>query len=418
MSRGGAHIAYQIVGDGPIDVIAVPGFVSHLDMWWDAPTDHLVRGLASYSRLILFDKRGMGLSDRPPHIDIEDWVEDTRAVLDAAGSERAVLLGISAGAPTAARFAAEHPERVSSLILYGGYPRFLSGEGYEFGFDAAVADAFIDHMQANWGTGVGLALLAPSRADDPVALEFWARLQTTSASPGAAATFLRALARVDVRDVLPTLQMPTLILHAERDQNTPIEGARLSRDLIPGARLVELDSDIHLIWVSDVIGEVTAEIEAFICPPVPASDVDGTLATVLAVELQGHARRHLPAVTAGIERGGGRPTRTPGVATFDGPARAIRCALALLAEVGERDRQLRIAVHCGECQFVDDNVRGVAVSLVHQLAATAEPGEVLVSQTVRDLIVGSAIELEPRGPASFDGVPGKWDVFAVLAAPR
>ncbi|HEX5096302.1 MAG TPA: alpha/beta fold hydrolase [Acidimicrobiia bacterium] len=270
VARDGVHVAYQVVGDGPIDLIAVPGFVSHLDMWWDAPTDALVRRLASFSRLIMFDKRGMGLSDRPAHIDIDDWVEDTRAVFEAAGSRRAVVLGISAGAPTASLFAARYPEHTSALVVYGGYPRILRSDDYEFGFEREDVDEFIQQMQDEWGTGFGLSVLAPSLETDPAALEFWARLQTTSASPGAAARFLRALAEVDISDELPQINAPTLLVHVQRDANTPVEGARICRDLIPGARLVELDSDIHLIWLSDVIEEITDEIEQFIVSSVLA----------------------------------------------------------------------------------------------------------------------------------------------------
>ncbi|HYB46653.1 MAG TPA: alpha/beta fold hydrolase, partial [Streptosporangiaceae bacterium] len=222
----GTHVAYQIVGNGPLDVLAIPGFVSHLDMWWDSPTDHLVRKLASFSRLILFDKRGMGLSDRPGNVDVEHWVEDSVAVLDAVGSERAVILGISAAVPTAILLAAMYPQKVSSLILYGGFARLIAGDGNDLGLDPAAVDGFVRHMEANWGTGVGISSLAPSRARDPAAREYWARLQTRSASPGAAAKFLRALTDIDVRHALTTISSPTLILHANRDQNVPIAAAR------------------------------------------------------------------------------------------------------------------------------------------------------------------------------------------------
>jgi pimeloyl-ACP methyl ester carboxylesterase len=263
-TRDGTHIAYQIVGNGPIDVLAIPGFVSHLDMWWESPTDHLVTKLASFSRLILFDKRGMGLSDRPETVDVEHWVEDAAAVMGAAGSKRAVILGISAGVPTALLFAATFPQRVRSLVLYGGFARLLAGDGNEFGHDPAGVAGYIKHMEAKWGTGVGISNLAPSRTFDPIARDYWARIQTRSASPAAAARFLRALADIDVRDVLPSISSPTLILHATRDQNVPVGAARAMRDEIEGAQLVELDSDIHLIWLSDVIDEATRHIESFI----------------------------------------------------------------------------------------------------------------------------------------------------------
>jgi DNA-binding SARP family transcriptional activator/pimeloyl-ACP methyl ester carboxylesterase len=399
----GVHVAYQIVGDGPIDVLAVPGFICHLDLWWDAPTDRLVRRLASFSRLILFDKRGMGLSDRPAAVDVEHWMADARAVLDAAGSEQAVIFGISAGAPTAALFAASHPERTRALIMYGGYARFLAGDGYDIGADPDTVESFAGHMEANWGTGAGLSLFAPSRATDPAARQYWARYQTISASPGAAATFLRALAAIDVRHVLPTIAAPTLILHATRDRNVPVEAARHCRELIPGSTLVELDSDIHLIWLSDVVDEIAREIGAFIAGTTPVTAVDRVLATVLATSLDDARLRTI------AERWGGRPLGWPGCASFDGPARAIRCARAIVTEL----RGVGAAVHSGECEPEGSGLRGVAVDVAGELATAARSGEVLVTQTVRDLVVGSSLELEPRGRRSFRGVPGEWDVFAV-----
>jgi DNA-binding SARP family transcriptional activator/pimeloyl-ACP methyl ester carboxylesterase len=414
--RDGVHVAYQVVGNGPIDVLCIPGFVSHLDMWWDAPTDRLVRRLASFSRLILFDKRGMGLSDRPEKIDAEHWVEDACAVLDAVGSERAVILGISAGGPTAALFAAGHPERTRSLIIYGGYARMLSGDGYEYGLDRDTIESFISEMQANWGTSFGMSVFAPSRADDPAACEYLARCATISASPGAAATYLRSLAVIDVRHALPTITAPTLILHATRDQNVPVEAARYSTQLIPGATLVELDSDIHLIWLSDVVDEITDEIETFIARTVPTTTVDRTLATVIAVAPATQVRHHSPEINTIIERCGGHPLREPGVATFDGPARAIRCALTLTSDIDGNGQQIGVAVHSGECRLTNGGVDGVAVDMARQLATAAEPGQVLVSQTIRDLVVGSTIQLAPHGRCSFTDIPGEWDVFSVRAA--
>jgi pimeloyl-ACP methyl ester carboxylesterase len=412
----GVHVAYQIVGDGPIDVLAIPGFVSHLDLWWDAPTDRLVRRLASFSRLILFDKRGMGLSDRPASVDVEHWVADARAVLDAAGSDQAVILGISAGAPTAALFAAGHPERSRALIMYGGYARFLAGDGYDLGSDPDGVESFIRHMEANWGTGVGLSILAPSRAHDPAARQYWARYQTISASPGAAATFLRALAAIDIRPALPTITAPTLVLHATRDQNVPVAAARHCCELIPGATLVELDSDIHLIWLSDVVDEITRAIEAFIARTAPVTVVDRVLATVLATAGPDRDEPGDALVRTIVERWGGHPVGRPGCAAFDGPARAIRCARALVSELGAQGLTVGAAVHSGECEPEGDGLRGVAVDVARELAAGAGRGDVLVTQTVGDLVVGSPIELESRGRRAFSGVPGDWEVFAVTSA--
>jgi hypothetical protein len=258
-------------------------------------------------------------------------------------------------------------------------------------------------MEANWGTGAGLSLFAPSRATDPAARQYWARYQTISASPGAAATFLRALAAIDVRHVLPTIAAPTLILHATRDRNVPVEAARHCRELIPGSTLVELDSDIHLIWLSDVVDEIAREIGAFIAGTTPVTAVDRVLATVLATSLDDARLRTI------AERWGGRPLGWPGCASFDGPARAIRCARAIVTEL----RGVGAAVHSGECEPEGSGLRGVAVDVAGELATAARSGEVLVTQTVRDLVVGSSLELEPRGRRSFRGVPGEWDVFAV-----
>jgi DNA-binding SARP family transcriptional activator/pimeloyl-ACP methyl ester carboxylesterase len=410
----GVHVAYRIVGDGPIDIIAVPGFVSHLDMWWDAPTDHLVRRLGSFSRLILFDKRGMGLSDRPPVVDVEHWVDDTLAVLDAAGSERAVILGISAGAPTAMLFSAIHPTRTHALILHGGYARFLPGDGYDPGFDRSRADSFTDNMIRKWGTGSGISALAPSRKHDPAARAFWARCQTLAASPAAAGTFLRAMMEIDVRHVLSTIACPTLILHAARDLNVPVEAARLCRNLIHGAELVELDSDIHLIWLSDVIDEITNQIERFIGREVASvGDFDRALATVLAVAMRHRDSWPEQWFHSTVEQWRGRPIDTPGLARFDGPARAVRCAQALLGALASHGQETGAAIHTGECVLAANDVQGAAVDIARQLAIHARSGEVLVSQTVRDLLVGSNITLERRDSQRFDGIEGVWDVFSV-----
>jgi DNA-binding SARP family transcriptional activator/pimeloyl-ACP methyl ester carboxylesterase len=410
----GVHVAYRIVGDGPVDIIAVPGFVSHLDMWWDAPTDHLVRRLASFSRLILFDKRGMGLSDRPSVIDVEHWVEDTLAVLDAAGSERAVILGISAGAPTAALFAAIHPQRSKALILYGGYARFLPGDGYDPGYDRITAESFVRNLQSKWGSGAGLSALAPSLKQDPAARAFWARCQTLAASPTAAAAFLRALMEIDVRHALPTITSPTLILHAARDKSVPVEAARSCRDLIRGAELVELDSDIHLMWLSDIIAEVTAQIERFVGRIVPSlAEFDRALATVLAVAVPDPDDWPEDAFRSTVEGWRGRPMRTLGLATFDGPMRAVRCAQTVVAALADRGRSIGAAIHSGECVMSAQDVHGVAVDIARRLAVDAACGEVLVSQTVRDVLVGSSVELEGRGHRRFDGIDGLWDVFSV-----
>ena len=263
-SSDGVSVAYQVAGDGPIDVLAITGFVSHLDIWWNAPTDRLVRRLTSMGRLLSFDKRGMGLSDRPEVVDPEGWVDDALAVLDAVGSQRAVVLAVSAGVPTALRLASRHPERVRALILHGGFARALSDTDYDIGFDRELVEAFAEHLQQGWGTGVAISSFAPSRAHDASARGYWARYQALSASPGSAIRFFWATVEDDVRDVLPTIAAPTLVLHAERDLIVSLAQARYMAERIPHADLVTLDSDVHLICLSDVIDELADEMSTFI----------------------------------------------------------------------------------------------------------------------------------------------------------
>jgi pimeloyl-ACP methyl ester carboxylesterase len=356
----------------------------------------------------------MGLSDAPARIDVDDWVEDTRAVLDAVGSERPFVLGISAGAPTATLFAARNPERTRALILSGGYPRLLRSDEYTFGFDEASVDAFIDKMRAQWGTGFGLSVLAPSLQHDPATLDFWARLQSRSASPSAAANFLHALAAVDVTDALPRVSAPTLLVHAQRDANTPIEGARICRDLIPNARLVELDSDVHLIWVSDVIDDITDEIEAFIAATVGDATTETVLTTILAVTPAGA----LALCSDGVKRHGGQVVAASNVATFERPAHAVECALGLVRDasddrVAALDGGVGVGVHSGECRLTGDRVEGYAVNLATHLAANAKPGEALVSQTVRDLLAGSPLDVAPQGCVRLSGDTTEWAVFTL-----
>jgi pimeloyl-ACP methyl ester carboxylesterase len=412
LTPDGTHVAYQIVGNGAIDVLVVPGLFAHLDMWWDAPTDHLVKRLASFSRLILFDKRGMGLSDRPDHVDVEHWVEDAVAVMDAAGSERAVLLGNSAGVSTAILFAAMHPQRVSALILWGGFAR-LRG----LGLDPARLDALIKDTQVNWGTGFGIETTAPSRASDFAARRYYARLQSRSVSPAAAARLLRALTAIDVRHALAAISSPTLVLHSARDHDVPIAAARAMRAEIEGARLIELDSDIHAIWLSDVIDDATRHIEDFISRAHHEPESDRALATILAVGPAMRASHQAAAIDSIVERWRGKPFLGAALpsfegaarASFDGAARAVRCGMALVSELP----RLGVAVHSGECAVSVAGPHGVAVDIAAKLAATAEPGRVLVSQTVRDLLLGSTIEIRPHRQQTFQDVPGNWEVFSV-----
>jgi pimeloyl-ACP methyl ester carboxylesterase len=274
-------IAYQVAGEGPIDLVIVPGFTSHLDVWWEPWSCRLAQRLMSFCRLIVFDKRGTGLSDRPPQAGIEQWMEDTRAVLDAVGSEEAVVLGMSAGGTVAVLFAATHPERVRSLILYGSEPRYLADEDYPFGMAAADVEPLVSHVESAWGTGVLFGHFCPSARHDPVMRDHYARFQRASASPGAAASYLRSLLHMDVRHALPMVSAPTLVLHAARDVTDPVDAARYSAARIPGAKLVELDSADHLIWLTDALDAMVDEIQDFVgatAAPGPAGPEAGPIA--------------------------------------------------------------------------------------------------------------------------------------------
>lgn len=263
-SSDSVGIAYQVAGDGPIDVLAISGFVSHLDIWWNAPTDGLVRQLTSMGRLISFDKRGMGLSDRPDSVDAMKWVDDALAVLDAAGAKDVVVLGISAGTPTAIRLASLYPERVRALVIFGGGARTVAGPGYEIGHHRETLERFAENLERGWGSGVAISSYAPSRAKEPHVRDYWARYQQLSASPTAAMRYFWAAVDSDVTDLLSTISAPTLVLHPERDIIAPVEWGRFVADRIPGAEFVALDSDVDLICVSDVIDEMAHEIGEFI----------------------------------------------------------------------------------------------------------------------------------------------------------
>jgi DNA-binding SARP family transcriptional activator/pimeloyl-ACP methyl ester carboxylesterase len=263
-SSDGVGIAYQVAGDGPIDILAIPGFVSHLDIWWNAPTDGLVRRLTSIGRLISFDKRGMGLSDRPDSVEAMKWVDDALAVLDSVGATNVVVLGVSAGAPTAIRLASLYPERVRALVIFAGGARTVAGPGYEIGHDRQTLESFAENLEKRWGSGVAISSYAPSRAKEPHVRDYWARYQQLSASPAAAMRSFWAAVETDVTDLLSTISAPTLVLHPERDIIVPVEWGRFVADRIPHAEFVALNSDVDLICVSDVIVEMAHEIGEFI----------------------------------------------------------------------------------------------------------------------------------------------------------
>jgi class 3 adenylate cyclase len=430
---GELSIAYQVIGDGDVDVILVPQWLSNIEQYWDHPAAaYFMRRLASFSRLILFDKRGTGLSDPVPSTQtLEERMDDVLAVMDAAGSERAVLLGPSEGGPMAALFAATYPDRCISLILYGACARWLRTDDYPEGRPAEIAAAYGRHWIEGWGSGASLRVLAPSLSRDEQFRQWWGRFERHSVRPGMVAPIFETINRLDVRDVLPAIRVPTLVLHRRDDRLIDVANARYLAEHIPGARYVELDGEDHIYFAGDA-DTLLDEIEEFVTGSRGVHDPDRVLTTVMFTDIVGstqHAARlgdrrwhdliadHDQLIGNQIAAYRGRTIRSTGdgvFAAFDGPARAIRCALAVVQASARRlDVDIRAGLHTGECELAGNDLAGVTVHIGARIADLAGPSQVLVSGTVRDLVVGSTIAFEFRGIESLAGVPGEWRLFAV-----
>jgi len=427
---GDVSIAYQIVGHGPIDLVLVPGFVSHLDVDWDDVAHaHFLRRLASFSRLIRFDKRGTGLSDRPGGLpDLETRMGDVRAVMDAAGSERAALFGYSEGGPMCVLFAATYPDMTSALVLYGTYAKRQDPDDeYPWAQTREARQSYAEQVEADWGWEADMRRMCPG-ADETMA-RWWAARARAAASPGAARDLILMNSLIDVRQVLPTIQVPTLVLHRTGDLDSQVEEGRYVADHVPGARFVELSGDDHVPWID--ADQVVDEVEEFVTGVRPAPEPDRVLATVLFTDLVESTRRaaelgdrrwrelleaHHAAVRQELARFRGREIDTAGdgfLATFDGPARAIRAACAIRDTIRTLGLELRAGLHTGECELMNGKVGGIAVHTGARVAAQAEAGEVLVSSTVRDLVAGSGIAFEERGERELKGV-GSWRLYSVV----
>jgi class 3 adenylate cyclase len=433
----GVSIAYQVVGDGPRDLVWVPGWVSHLEAIWEEPTAaRFLERLASFSRLILFDKRGTGMSDRVPPSELptlEQRMTDVLAVCDAVGSEHVALLGVSEGAPLCVLFGATYPARTTAIILLGGFARELVGDGYQWGHTREGLDAFLDEIANDWGGPVGLDIRAPSRAKDERFRATWARYLRMGASPSAVMALVRMNSEIDVRPILASCHVPTLVLHRTGDQAIPVESGRYLAAHIPGAKLVELPGNDHLPWVGDS-DAILDEIEEFLTGHRHQIEPDRVLATVLFTDIVGSTQRaaeigdkawgdllaaHHAIVREQIARFGGQEMGTAGdgfLATFDGPARGIRCALAIALAIRPIGLDIRAGLHTGEVELVPGDIRGLAVHIGARIGALAGPGEVLVSRTVKDLVVGSGLVFVDRGTHRLKGVPDEWQVFAVATA--
>ena len=426
-SPDGVNIAYQVIGEGPLDLVFVMGWVSHLEYFWREPSfARFLLRLASFSRLVLFDKRGTGLSDPVPVRDLptlEQRMTDVQAVLDAVGSERAALLGISEGGPMCALFAATYPERTTALVMISTYAKRLWSEDYPWAPTAQERVAFLEEIRKDWGGPVGLERRAPSVADDPQFREWWAAYLRCGASPGAALALTQMNAEIDMRNVLPSIRVPTLVLHRADDACLSAGGGRYVASLIPGAKYVELEGRDHLPFVGDQEA-ILFELEEFLTGARPDRRIDRVLTTVLFVlfedaspqlspetrELHHAHVRHELTLSRGREA-----ALTDGClfATFDGPARAIRCALAIVEASARFGLRARAGLHTGECDVLGERVSGVTVELGRATADCAAWAEVLISHAVKDLVAGSGLAFTPQGARAFADLPGEWRLFAV-----
>lgn len=421
VQNGEVNIAYQVVGDGPVDVVFVMGWISHLEYFW---RHHLfasfLERLASFSRLILFDKRGTGLSDRVP-IDrlptLEQRMEDVHAVMDAVGSERAVLVGVSEGGPMCAMFAATYPERTSGVVMFGTYAKRIRDDDYPWAPTIEQRNAFFDVVKRDWGKPVGLEERAPSMAGDPEFREWWAEYLRMGASPGAAVALTKMNAEIDVRDVLPLVRVPTMVMHRRDDLCLKVDEGRYVADRIPGAKFVELDGDDHLPFVGDQEA-VLEEIERFVSGLQSGGGSQRVLATVLSIRLPDESpteardriRKKLDVFKGREVPDGDREI----LATFDGPARAIRCAAAITDLANSLGVEIRTGLHTGECDVVDGRYSGFAVELARLIAEEAASGNILVSRTVKDLVAGSGIVFQEFGVRSFEISDSDWRLFEVI----
>ncbi len=430
----GVHIAYRVFGEGPRDMALIPGTLSHCELYWEfPPNEYLLKRFTSFARVIVFDKRGQGLSDRVAEQTLEERIGDVRAVMDAAGSERATIYGWSEGGAMSLMFAATYPERSSALVLCGSY---ATKRSEPWGVSPEQFERYLRNLEERWGEGVLVPTNAPSRRNDRTFLEYFGRLERASASPGAIAALMRANYGIDVRHVLPSIHLPTLILHRVGDSNVPVECGRYLAKHIPGAKYVELPGEDHLLQAFDqpTLDLLLDEIEEFITGARSGPEPDRVLLTVLFTDIVASTERaaavgdrrwrelldgYLRLARRELERSRGREVDVAGdglFAVFDGPARAIRCAAAIRDAVPALGLQVRAGLHTGECELADSTVRGIAVHTGARIAAAARSQEILVSSTVRDLVAGSGLRFDDRGGHVLKGVPGEWRLFAVASA--
>lgn len=423
---GDVHIAYRVFGNGPRDIVLIPGTLSHVELTWELPSnEHLLKRLTAFSRVIVFDKRGQGLSDRVAQQTLEERIGDVRAVMDAARSDRAAIYGWSEGGAMSLMFAATYPERTAALVLYGAFASVKSATN--------VTDELYEQLlaawEARWGTGIVLALNAPSALKDEAMVKRFGQLEKASASPGSILALMRANYALDVRHLLPSVLVPTLILHRVGDALVPVAAGRYLAEHIPGAKYVEIPGIDHLVLDNETQDVIADEIEEFLTGARPAPEPDRVLATVLFTDIVGsteHAsamgdRKWMELLAAHnelakreVDRFRGRAVKSTGdglLVTFDGPGRAIRCAQAIASGVRGLGIKVRAGLHTGECELIGSDIGGIAVHIAARVAAQAGAGEVIVSSTVKDLVAGSGIEFEDRGSRELKGVREEWRLF-------
>jgi class 3 adenylate cyclase len=435
---GDVNIAFQVFGDAPRDLVLVVGWVTNIDLLWEEPRcARWLQRLATFSRVILLDKRGVGLSDRVPADNLpslEVRMDDIRAVMDAAGSERAAVYGLSDSGALCSLFAATYPERTTALVLQGCVPRRMWAPDYPWGFTDAQGASLLESIERVWGGPVRLAALAPTMVSDQPFSEWWARYLRQGGSPATAVAFQRMNFEIDVRHVLPAIRVPTLIMQRTGEGGGRMDEARYLAGQIPGAKLVELPGIDHLAWVGESVEMSVDEIQELLTGVRQAAEPDRVLATVLFTDIDGSTERaaqlgdrrwldmlaqHDTTVRQELARFRGREVKTTGdgfLATFDGPARAVRCASAIVQAVRPLGLEVRAGLHTGECELLGDDVGGIAVHIGQRVSALAGPSEVLASSTVRDLVAGSGLAFEPRGEHVLRGLPDQWRIFAVVGA--
>jgi pimeloyl-ACP methyl ester carboxylesterase len=433
---GELNIAYQVIGDGPLDIVYVPGWVSNLDYAWAFPRMvHVFERLSAFARLILFDKRGTGLSDRSVGFPtLEQRMQDVQAVMDAVGSRRAALIGTSEGGNMCMLFAATYPERTAALVLNGCFAKGLWAEDYPWAKTREQVEEELAAIARDWGGPFDLSNAAPSLVDDKEARDWLAGFLRNSASPQDAVALSRWNTEIDVRDILSAIHVPTLVLHRTGDRWVKVDEGRFVADRIQGAKWVELPGDDHMIWAGDA-DRTLDEIEEFLTGVRPQPTSERVLLTVLFTDIVGSTsvaaklgdqrwkellQRHDDAVRMELRRFDGTEVNTTGdgfLAAFQGPTKAIQCAVAIRDRAAAMGLDIRAALHTGECQRCGNNLSGIAVHLASRLLDHAATGDVMVSRTVKDLVVGSGVAFEERGEANLRDVPGSWQLYAASVTP-